>query len=97
MSMSPERCAELMRGEFAAMKERQMLRWEAANKAREAMPRLITCAHQTGQSYKIRDLLYSLWNGQKTAVIELLGHRLFFFSSARIAAFSAASLAEEAA
>jgi len=30
------------------------------------------CAAKTGQSYKLRALLYSLWNGKPTALIEIL-------------------------
>lgn len=30
------------------------------------------CAHKTGQGYKLRGLLYSLWNGKPYPLIEIL-------------------------
>lgn len=31
------------------------------------------CAHKTGQSYHIRALLYSLWNGKPARLVEIVG------------------------
>ena len=31
------------------------------------------CAHKTGQSYKLRSLLYSLWNGKPASLNEVTG------------------------
>lgn len=45
----------------------------AAKMARESLKKLIeACAQKTGQSYNLRALLYSLWNGKATPVINLL-------------------------
>lgn len=42
--------------------------------ARAALPGLVdVCAAKSGQSYKIRELLYSAWNGQPTSLLELVG------------------------
>lgn len=30
------------------------------------------CTHKTGQSYKVRNLLYSLWNGHPTSLLEVV-------------------------
>ena len=30
------------------------------------------CGHKTGQSYKVRALLYSLWNGKPASLLELV-------------------------
>ncbi len=30
------------------------------------------CAHKTGQSYKLRGLLYSLWNGKPYSLLEIV-------------------------
>lgn len=30
------------------------------------------CRHKTGQSYKLRGLLYSLWNGQPYSLLEIV-------------------------
>ncbi len=39
--------------------------------ARVALPGLVdVCAAKTGQSYKVRALLYSAWNGQPTSVLD---------------------------
>ncbi len=41
--------------------------------ARVALPGLVdVCAAKTGQSYKVRALLYSAWNGQATSLLELV-------------------------
>lgn len=46
---------------------------ELAAKAREALPRLIDVMRaSSGQSYKIRALLYSLWNGKDVSLLDLL-------------------------
>lgn len=41
--------------------------------ARAALQSLVdVCAAMTGQSYKVRALLYSAWNGQSTSLLELV-------------------------
>lgn len=38
-----------------------------------ALERLVdVCANNTGQSYKVRTLLYSLWNGQAASLLEIV-------------------------
>ena len=38
-----------------------------------AMTRLVAaCAHKTGQSYHLRSMLYSLWNGRATRLVEIV-------------------------
>ena len=44
-----------------------------ADAAHPALARLVeVCRHQTGQSYHVRALLYSLWNGQPTSLSNVL-------------------------
>ena len=53
---------------------RATMRDLAIQARREALPFLVqTMAHQTGQSYKLRALLYSLWNGQPADLSDVLG------------------------
>lgn len=33
---------------------------------------IAACRHKTGQSYKLRGLLYSLWNGQPYSLLEII-------------------------
>lgn len=41
--------------------------------AENSLARLIdVCKHKTGQSYKVRGLLYSLWNGKAYSLLEIL-------------------------
>jgi hypothetical protein len=41
--------------------------------AREGICRIAeACAHKTGQSYHLRALLFSLWNGKPTRLIEIV-------------------------
>ncbi len=52
------------------VKQKQLLAIEAA---KPALERLVTvCAQKTGQSYKVRELLYSLWNGQAASLLEIV-------------------------
>jgi len=38
-----------------------------------ALKRLVrVCSQKTGQSYKVRALLYSLWNGKSTSLLEIV-------------------------
>ncbi len=42
--------------------------------ARVALPGLVdVCGAKTGQSYKLRSLLYSAWNGKPVSLLELVG------------------------
>jgi hypothetical protein len=42
--------------------------------ARVALPGLVeVCGAKTGQSYKVRALLYSAWNGKPTSLLDLTG------------------------
>jgi len=46
---------------------------EALPAAIAGIHRLVTvCANKTGQSYKLRALLYSLWNGQPASLLEIV-------------------------
>lgn len=62
----------------------EMFKKMAANRAdmrdlaiqarREALPFLVKAmAHKTGQGYKLRSLLYSLWNGKPADLSDVLG------------------------
>ena len=58
---------------MAPINERRLRHHEAAIAARPALHRLIeVCRHQTGQSYHVRNLLYSLWNGRATSLLDVL-------------------------
>jgi hypothetical protein len=60
---------DFFRGMGASKKEHRA----AAITALEALPRLIAIMPQrTGQSYKVRSLLYSLWNGQATSLSDVM-------------------------
>ena len=61
--------AAFIAGQQAIRAERR----DAIQAAVPALERLIaTFAHRTGQSYKLRALLYSMWNGQATEINEVL-------------------------
>lgn len=71
--MSPAQRIRLMTAEIQRLRVTAQEHAKAAEKAREALPRLVhVCAQKTGQSYHVRELLYSLWNGQPGKLIELL-------------------------
>lgn len=58
---------------FAAQRKERAERKEFAKLAPHAMKRLCRAmAQQTGQSYKLRDLIYSLWNGQRASLLEVV-------------------------
>jgi hypothetical protein len=41
--------------------------------AKQALNSLVTyCRQQTGQGYKLRGLLYSLWNGKSYSLLEII-------------------------
>jgi hypothetical protein len=59
---------------FASMRQTTSERRQAARDANRLMPELLRCmANKTGQSYKLRALLWSLYNGQPASLIEVLG------------------------
>lgn len=61
------------------LKRQRELNQTLVPEARKAIERLVkVCAHKTGQGYKLRALLYSLWNGQPASVLEVrcLDHAL---------------------
>lgn len=46
---------------------------QAIEAAQPALKRLVEmCRHASGQSYKVRALLYSVWSGQATSLLELV-------------------------
>lgn len=58
---------------FGAMKRTNAERLEAANAARPALAELCdVMRNKTGQSHIVRSLLWSLYNGQTTSLIELV-------------------------
>jgi hypothetical protein len=58
---------------FGRINEVQKRRGGAAAEAITALPRLIAaCAGKSGQGYKLRALLYSLWNGQPADLSDVL-------------------------
>jgi len=45
----------------------------AISEAKARLTKLVTvCFNKTGQSYKIRALLYSLWNGKPASLLEII-------------------------
>jgi len=49
-------------------------RREACEFAAPALARLVEIfKHRSGQPYKLRSLLYSLWNGKPTSLVEIVG------------------------
>ena len=58
---------------FAKLKANREEQRRAAVIARPALERLVVvCRHKTGQGYKLRALLYSLWNGKPADLSDLL-------------------------
>ena len=58
---------------FSESRERRRRHGEAAAIAGPALGRLLeVCRHKTGQSYHVRNLLYSLWNGHPVSLLDLL-------------------------
>jgi hypothetical protein len=58
---------------FGQIRQMKAERNAAVTAARPALDRLVaTFQAQTGQSYKIRALLYSLWNGKPASLSEVL-------------------------
>lgn len=58
---------------FVELKRIHQQRRAAADLARPALARLVAiCGGKTGQSYKLRALLYSLWNGQPASLLEVV-------------------------
>lgn len=56
------------------MLEAQRERRSTVPPAKEALGRLVNCmAHRSGQAQKVRGFLYSMWNGQPTALTDVLG------------------------
>lgn len=55
------------------LREIARMRKEAVGKAVPALARLVQmCGQKTGQSYKVRALLYSLWNGCSVSLLEVV-------------------------
>lgn len=55
----------------ADLKRTQQQQRGVIESARVVMPGLVdVCAAKTGQSYKVRALLYSAWNGQATSLLD---------------------------
>lgn len=64
---------EELRGLFSRINAQRQERRELAEQASEALKRLVgACAQKTGQGYHLRDLLYSLWNGQPASLLEMV-------------------------
>ncbi len=58
---------------FAEMREVRRKREEQVPPAKAALKRLVdVMAAKTGQGYKLRALLYSLWNGKPAPLIDIL-------------------------
>ena len=63
---APHELAEIIR----MQRENDLVR---AASALAALPLLIeACSHKTGQSYHLRSLLYSLWNGQPASLLDVV-------------------------
>lgn len=59
---------------LAAMAQKQRERLELVAPAKEALRRLVDmCGGRSGQAYKVRALLWSLYNGKPASLIECLG------------------------
>jgi len=62
-----------VRGLFDHWKQIQQERAEAAEAALKCLPLLVeVCAHKTDQSYILRALLFSLWNGKPVDLSDTL-------------------------
>lgn len=58
---------------FGTLRNQQQQQRVLAQNAPAALERLVeVCAQKTGQGYTLRNLLYSLWNGQKTSLLEIV-------------------------
>ena len=68
----PEMLADL-REHFAEMRAQRLERKKAVELARPALERLcqVMC-DRSGQPYKLRNILYGLWNGKPCSIIEIL-------------------------
>lgn len=69
---------EEQRAEMARLlgeqRQHRILRRQAITDAQPALARLVEVMRgRSGQCYKLRALLYSLWNGQATPLIEITG------------------------
>ena len=74
MNAEPEPMPEAIKELLAAERARRETIAAALPAARAGLARLVDCcANKTGQSYKVRALLYSLWNGKPAALIEIVG------------------------
>jgi len=71
--VTPEEEAQVLADFFQSQKEIRDERSAAVLEARPALERVVaTFAQRTGQSYKLRGLLYSLWNGKPWSLSDLL-------------------------
>lgn len=62
-----------MREFFAGLRKANAERLLAVESARPALERLVNvCGHGTGQGYKLRSLLFSLWNGKPADLSDTL-------------------------
>ena len=69
----PEKGAEL-KAILEAMAQTRRERLAMVEPAKEALRRLVKCCEgRSGQSYKLRALLWSLYNGKRVALNECLG------------------------
>jgi hypothetical protein len=70
---SPQEEAAVLDEFFAGMRAIRSERREAVTAAKPALDRIIAVMPQrTGQSYHLRALLYSLWNGRPTSLSDVL-------------------------
>ena len=70
---TPEDDAAELKKFFAQQKAIRQARETASKDAKELLPKLIdACRHKGNQSYHIRALLYSLWNGKPAKLIEVV-------------------------
>lgn len=59
---------------FARQTKVKAERLLAVDTAAPALDRLVSaCAHKTGQGYKLRSLLFSMWNGKPADLTQTLG------------------------
>ena len=69
-----EQKRKMLRDVLCRMKGVQQERAALLQGAHEALGRLVAvCAHKTGQGYKLRALLFSLWNGKPVSLLDKLG------------------------
>lgn len=68
-----ERTLAVLSSFGAHLRETRVKQLAAIEAAVPALERLVqVCVHCTGQSYKVRHLLYSLWNGQAASLLEIV-------------------------